>query len=195
MASAVILDLDGTVWDSHPYYAAAVGGSSAAKEKRVLADLKSAVSAATVLKNAGVSETGFRGFCTANVTLMLYAGALETIGKLFERETPLGAVTNLPAWMVDPILACKGLDGMLGSVVTFGRTARKKPWPDPLLLCCEELNVSADGDCWYVGDTEGDGEAARRAGLSFGWASWGYGEHAPAASDLTLSRFADIAGL
>ena len=107
----------------------------------------------------------------------------------------LGAVTNLPAWIVDPMLVCQGLDEILGSVVTLGRTARKKPCPDPLVPCWEELGVSADGDCWYVGDMDGDCTAARRAGLSFAWASWGYGAQPPAGSNVTLSRFADIAEL
>jgi HAD superfamily hydrolase (TIGR01549 family) len=194
MASALILDLDGTVWDSHPFYAA-VAGSSAANERRVLADVTAAVPAATLLKNAGVGERAFRGYCTASGKLGLYPGAKETLCELAGRDVPLGAVTNLPAWIADPMLACQGLDELLGSVVTFGRTARKKPWPDPLHLCCEELGVTADGDCWYVGDTAGDCSAARRAGLLFAWASWGYADEPPAGSAVTLTRFAEIGEL
>ncbi len=195
MATAVILDLDGTVWDSHPFYAAAVAGSDTAKEMRALAELKAAASAAVVLKSGGIAEGRFRAFCAANGSLTLYPGALGTLMELFEARTPLGAVTNLPAWIVEPMLACQGLEEMLGSLVTWGRTSRKKPWPDPLLLCCDELGVDADNECWYVGDTDGDCTAAKRAGLSFAWASCGYGNQAPTESDVTLERFSDIAEL
>jgi HAD superfamily hydrolase (TIGR01549 family) len=195
VATAVILDLDGTVWDSHPFYARVAAGPSTAARKRALAELKSSASAATLLKNAGLNDRAFRGVCTAKAKLALYPGALLTIAELYEGDTPLGAATNLPAWMVDPMLARYGLDEMLSSVVTFGRTARKKPWPDPLLLCCEELEVEPDADCWYIGDSDGDCTAARRAGLSFAWASWGYSGRAPAGSTTTLSSFSDIAEL
>jgi phosphoglycolate phosphatase len=194
MASAVILDLDGTVWDSHPFYAAVAGGSSAAERKRVLAQLKAGASAATLLKAAGVTTNSLRKLCARNGSLSFYTDALTTIAGLSEQGTPLGVVTNLPTWIVAPMLECHGLDEMLTSVVTWGRAARRKPHPDPLLLCCKELKVATDDDCWYVGDTDSDGLAAQRAGLSFGWASWGYGTAAPADS-ASLTGFADVAGL
>lgn len=194
MASAVILDLDGTVWDSHPFYAAAAGGSSATKRKCALAELKGGASAATLLKDAGVGTSELRALCTRSGKPSFYPNALTTISELSEQGTPLGVVTNLPEWMVAPMLNCHGLEELLGSVVTYGRARRRKPWPDPLWLCCKELYVSTDDNCWYVGDTDGDGLAAQRAGLSFGWASWGYGAEAPAHS-VELTCFADIAGL
>ena len=195
VASALIFDLDGTVWDSHPFYASAVAGSSATRLKRALADLKAAAPAATLLKNGGVTESAFRSLCTDGRKLALYPGALSTITGLYERETPLGAVTNLPAWMVTPMLACHGIDDMLGSIVTYRRHVRRKPWPDQLLLCCSELDVLADAACFYVGDSDGDCEAAHRAGLSFAWASWGYDDQAPTGSDVTLKRFSEVATL
>jgi HAD superfamily hydrolase (TIGR01549 family) len=195
VASAVILDLDGTVWDSRPFYATAAGGSSAAKEERALSELKAAGSAATLLKRSGMNKNAFRRHCNATGNLTLYPDVLTTITELSERGTPLGAVTNLPSWMVNPMLACRGLDEMFWSVVTYGWTTRNKPWPDPLLLCCRELEVKAGSDCWYIGDTDGDCTAARRAGLSFAWASWGYGEHTPAGADLRLTSISAIASL
>lgn len=194
VASAVIFDLDGTVWDSYPFYAAAAGGRSSAAREGVLAQLKAGASAAKLLKAALVSTSSLRALCSRNGTLSFYPDAVATITELAEHDTPVGVVTNLPDWMVRPMLECHGLHELMGSVVTWGRCSRRKPAPDPLLLCCEELDVSADEDCWYVGDTENDGLAAHAAGLSFGWASWGYGAKAPADS-VELTRFADIAEL
>lgn len=194
MASAVILDLDGTVWDSHPFYAAAIGGASAAERKRVLARLKAGASAAKLLKVAGVGAGELRVLCRRNGQLAFYPGVVETLGELSQRGTLMGVVTNLPDWVVQPMLACHGLADLMGSVVTWGRTSRRKPAPDPLLLCCTELGVTVDEDCWYVGDGEGDAKAALSAGLSFGWASWGYCA-APPAHGVELTGFAEVAGL
>ena len=43
----------------------------------------------------------------------------------------------------------------------------------------------------YVGDTQGDLEASREAGIPFWWASYGFGK--PEAYDRKLDRFADMA--
>jgi N-acetyl-D-muramate 6-phosphate phosphatase len=194
-AAAVIFDLDGTVWDSHPFYAAAIAGGDLAAQGSVRAQLSSGKPAAKLLRQSGVSDRRFVGLCTADDGLALYPGVSATIKKLRARQTPLGAVTNLPDWMVTPMLARHDLDAVLDSVVTFGRTTRRKPHPDPLLLCCRELGVDADESCWYVGDSPGDCAAAKAAGASFAWAAWGYGSDAPAGSDATVRRSSDVVKL
>ena len=193
-ASAVIVDLDGTVWDSFPFYAAALStdldGASG-----VHAQLRAAMPAATLLKQAGFTPARFRAHCENGARLSVYKGALWNLRRLYERGTPLGAVTNLPMWMVEPMLASVALERMFGSVVTAGRARPGKPHPAPILLCCRELDVEPDEDCWYVGDAPGDCKAALAAGVSFAWASWGYGRSQPRGAHRVLKRFSDIASL
>jgi len=193
MASAVILDLDGTLWDSRPFYAAAAARTAPAR-RRAMTDLAAGASAAALLRGSGVDDAALRRRCTSKSRVALYPDALVTIDALRDAEMPLGIVTNLPDWIVAPMLAGHDLTESFGSIVTWGRTKRRKPHPDPLLLCCDELDVAADAECWYIGDTDGDAQAARSAGLSFAWAPWGYGETAPTGS-MELTTFNDIAEL
>lgn len=192
--SAVIFDLDGTVWDSIPFYAAALAGTEVDGNADALSQLENAP-AATLLKEAGFTKSRFRIHCQQHETVSLYPGARNTLQRLHDIPVPLGAVTNLPAWMADPMLACHQLDELLDSTVTAGRAKPGKPHPAPLLLCCKELGVEPDGDCWYVGDSPGDCQSALAAGMSFAWASWGYRADAPAGTTATLERFQDITQL
>ena len=89
-----------------------------------------------MLRNASVSKSAFRGLCQASAKLALYPGVLPTLTNLVERGVLLGAVTNLPGWMVEPMLECHELDELLGSVVTLwpGRAQQTVARPAPLLL-------------------------------------------------------------
>lgn len=50
-----------------------------------------------------------------------------------------------------------------------------KPAPDVILAIAGDLGVPP-ADLWYVGDTPGDLLAARAAGATGIWATWGYGD-------------------
>jgi phosphoglycolate phosphatase-like HAD superfamily hydrolase len=47
-------------------------------------------------------------------------------------------------------------------------------------------------DVWYVGDLKSDCTAARNAGISFAWASWGYSSEMPAHASMHLSSFSEV---
>jgi phosphoglycolate phosphatase len=49
-----------------------------------------------------------------------------------------------------------------------------KPAPDHILYAIKQLNINAS-DVIYIGDMVVDYEAAKRAGVDFAFASWGYG--------------------
>ena len=189
-ASALIFDLDGTVWDSYPWYAERIGKGDARRRTAALADLRDAKSAATLLKKAGVTPARFRKVCATADRMRLYPDALDTLIVLDQRSTALGVVTNLPNWMASPLLSMHDLDGLFGSVVTWGSTSRHKPNPDPLLLCCEQLGIDS-GDVWYVGDSPNDCRAAQAAEMPFAWARWGYCDRAPQGADEVLDGFRD----
>ncbi len=57
-----------------------------------------------------------------------------------------------------------GLLGLFDAVITGGDVNRRKPDPEGLLLCLDRLGLAA-ADSVYVGDTIGDMQASRAAGL------------------------------
>lgn len=174
-AAAVLFDLDGTLWDSHPWFAtiAAEGGDGAGHHQA----LAEGTPAATVIRSS-VGERRFPASCAATPP-PLHEGGLEALVALRSEGIPLGVVTNLPGWLALPMIAAAGLEGFFGVVVVYGMTRRRKPHPDPLLLALERLEVRPSPAVWYVGDTDGDAAAARAAGLSFAWVRWGYGAVVP----------------
>jgi HAD superfamily hydrolase (TIGR01662 family) len=124
----------------------------------------------------------------------LYPAVRETLQKLSERRVPLGVVTNLPSWMADSMLAVSGIRDTFGSVIDYGQTTRHKPHPDPLILVLKRLRITPSRDVWYVGDLESDARAAFGAGVSFGWASYGYGTK-PEKTSGVFSEFDEILSL
>jgi hypothetical protein len=66
--------------------------------------------------------------------------------------------------------------------------------PDPMLAVLNAIGLDPSVDQGYVGDTRTDLDAARAAGLSFAWASYGYGEPVPSAQKV-IERFDEVTGL
>lgn len=194
-AAAVVFDLDGTVWDSHRWFAEVLSAGDAEARANALAQLRAARPAATLLREGGITRARFRKLCEGPARVALYPGAESTITTFAERGVVLGVATNLPGWMAGPMLACTGIDSAFSSVVTYERTRKRKPHPEPLLLACEEMAVEPGPDVWYVGDSASDRCAATAAALSFGWARWGYAADEPANCDARLDRFEDVLGL
>ena len=162
------------MWDSLPWYAACIGGDNATAVARAEAQLRAGSPTATLLRGAA-RQRGFGAWCSAHAAeLALYPAAVGTLEELRNRRCPLGAVTNLPSWIALPMLDEVGLAGVFGSVVTYLRPP--KPNPRCLHQALAELGVAASREVWYVGDTATDQQTARRAGVSFAWAAWGYGD-------------------
>jgi phosphoglycolate phosphatase len=194
-ARALVFDLDGTIWDSLPWLARVVGGKNPRNERAALESLRGGIPAARLLKAAKVDARRFRSICQEARDFHPYDGVVTTLEHVQALGRPLGVVTNLPAWIARPMLGCVGLDDCFDSVVDFGRTRRHKPWPDPLELALSELGEEPGPDVWYVGDVDADAVAAERAGLSFAWATYGYGEREPQYASTSISAFADVANL
>jgi HAD superfamily hydrolase (TIGR01509 family) len=194
-ARAVLFDLDGTVWDSHPWLASLAANGNARRQDQLLAALRNRRPAATLLRDARIGRSAFAAAARGPHRAALYPEVVATLDALTDNGTALGAVTNLPGWMANAMLAGLGLDDYFASVVTYERTRRRKPNPEPLLLALDELALRPSRNSWYVGDTAGDGEAAAAAGLSFAWASWGYAHAAPPQTDVHLHAFDGLLAL
>ncbi|MET7784095.1 HAD family hydrolase [Streptomyces mirabilis] len=84
----------------------------------------------------------------------------------------LGVVTSKPLLRATPLLAELGC--RFATVRGPGEQGRGKPAPDPILLALIDLGTDP-ADATYVGDMAVDQEAARRAGVPYIHAGWGYG--------------------
>ncbi len=191
-APALLFDLDGTVWDSYPWYAKLMATSGAISEAAVIERLRAGKSVVALLDRYAVTPARFQKYCRE---LQLFPGVRETLEELAGRATPMGAVTSLPGRLVLPMLDGIGLAGRFSAVIHAGNCRFRKPHPAPLLAALDELEVAANDSVFYVGDRQVDAEAAIRGGLAFAWASYGYGEGCPATAKVVLKSFSDVRAL
>jgi phosphoglycolate phosphatase-like HAD superfamily hydrolase len=190
-ARALVFDLDGTVWDSHPWLARIIGGSEEPAYGAALASLREHQPAARLLRTARVSPARFASACDAAEELALYPGVIEALEELTERGTPLAVVTNLPAWMAEPMLERQGIRHYLQPVVSYSRVGKARRITQAIAV----LGARQGHDTWYIGDTEADGRAAFEASVSFAWASYGYGPPTLDGADTVLDQFPDVLAL
>jgi phosphoglycolate phosphatase len=185
----VLFDLDGTLIDTAPDMAAALG--------RVLDDEgRPALPFEAVRPHvshgaAGLLALGFgEGLPDAErerlreAFLHHYRAALAThsrpfpgvealLGRIEDHGLRWGVVTNKPGWLTEPLLAELGLAARAACIVSGDTLARRKPDPDPLLHACEHAGT-IPARAIYVGDDERDIVAGRRAGMRTFVALFGY---------------------
>ena len=191
---AVLFDLDGTLWDSHPWYANLAATGDPKRRVSALRLLRDGRPAATVLREFGVSEHRFRELCESTCgSLRLYPAAEEALEALRLEGVPCAVVTNLPVWIAHPMLLSKGVLGFFEPIICYSRSRRPKPSPAPLLAATTELGIDLPSDAvWYIGDTVSDCLAAKASRMSFAWAAYGYGATEPDGTDVALSSLFEV---
>lgn len=187
--SGVLFDLDGTLLDTAPDMGRALNRLLAEHDRPALAaaEIRPVVSHGA----AGLLRLGFgvapddAGFDELRSRfLALYAEHLavqtrpfpgmEVVLEVIEaRELAWGVVTNKPAALTEPLLAALALAERAGCVVSGDTLSQRKPHPAPLLHACRQLGV-IPAACIYVGDSERDVSAGRRAGMITLVARYGY---------------------
>lgn len=186
--TALIFDLDGTIWDSYPWYAAILQQLGAMSAEDALGTLMGGSNIMRVLREARVSIATFLkvGADKAN-HLSLYDGVPQVLRELADRRMPMAVLSGLSASLAEPMLAKVGL-GPLFRVSEFGA---QKASPNAYHRIAQALNVPI-GTAAYVGDMPTDALGASRAGMPFWWASYGYSKSVPTKTDRTLRSFGDI---
>ena len=188
----LLFDLDGTLWDSYPWYAEALGRSGAVSADRVLARLHRGESVMGIASALGVSRTRHVSLCrAAGDCLQLYPNVTVTLDRLVERGCKLGLVSNLSRSLVHDAFVTTGLSDYFGAALF----AAKKPSPSGILRALSELGAVPNADVYLVGDTEADAAAAHAAGVRFAWAKYGYGVATPANTQRTVSCFEEVLDL
>lgn len=124
-----------------------------------------------------------------------YPGVEELLERL--DGLPLAVVTNKPERHTEKVLRGLGLDRRLRFFLGGDSLPTKKPDPAPLVEAARRLGVPP-ARMLYVGDSETDGETARRAGCPLVLVRWGFGseeELAPFDCVLRAERPAEIGDL
>jgi phosphoglycolate phosphatase-like HAD superfamily hydrolase len=98
----------------------------------------------------------------------LFDGVPGLFARLVGLGIPIGIVTSTERMYIDRKLSPlekSDLKKHLDAVIAIEDAPRKKPAPDPLIVCSEQLGVSP-GKCIYVGDSHVDMRAANAAGMT-----------------------------
>ncbi len=171
------MDLDGTLWDSAPWYAGLLAPGSAAERDTLANRLRNAAggpSAAVLLRQRYTPARFAQAAHDAAHRLHLYESARDTLKQLAD-EFVLGVVTSLPRWMAGPMLDSLDLIDHFSVIQTAAWRVPAKPHPATLNLALATLGVPSRHAA-YIGDTDADAKAAARAGVTFIGAGWGYGQ-------------------
>ncbi len=112
----------------------------------------------------------------------LFPGMEKVLAHLNKQKLPWGIVTNKPTHLTKDILEHFKIDQQAACVVCGDTLSKSKPDPAPILHACQLLKYSP-ANCLYVGDTQIDVLASKRAGTPILVALYGY--LGPAATPLT----------
>ena len=101
---------------------------------------------------------------------ILYEGVSETLAELSEKY-PLFIVSNCQKGYIEVLLKTCGLSQFIKDHLCFGETQTPKSETLRTLI-----NRNGLRDVVYVGDTQGDADACRKAGVPFIFAEYGFGD-------------------
>ena len=113
-----------------------------------------------------------------------YPGIRETVEKLAKKYR-LFIVSNSERGYPELCMEKLGLTPYIEGHLCYGDTGTTKGQTIRTLI--ERHNI---GGCVYVGDTQGDYEATLEAGVPFIWASYGFGT--PSGFDAKIEKFEDL---
>lgn len=174
-ATAVMTDLDGTLWDSVQFYARALGTRDQPDLEAARRAVGEGGNIVGVLRSSGITRARFASFAfRESDVLRLYPSVLATLDTLSQKGVPTAVVTNLPEWLSRPMLEATGLSGRFNHC----EFVAAKPSPRGLQRALIKLGVGQPEHLkvLYVGDRASDERAAKAAGVRFAWASYGYAD-------------------
>ena len=201
----IIFDIDGTLWDSTDPVAASWNRSIreySSLDLTINADILSGLFGKTMTE---IGNTLFPGMpeeekehllniCMEQENRYLedhpgtfYDGVIETVKKLAEKY-PLFIVSNCQCGYIEVTVRSGGLESCIRDHLCFGET--QVPKGQTLLLLMERNGLKAPV---YVGDTQGDADACREAGIPFIFAEYGFGDVPDAR--MRIRTFSDLKSL
>lgn len=121
---------------------------------------------------------------TENIT---YEGVVETIAQL-STKVPLFIVSNCQSGYIELVIEKNHIEKYITDYECFG--TQGKPKDENIRLIVERNNLK---NPVYVGDTQGDYEACTKAGVPFIWAAYGFGK--PESYVAKIEKFSDLKDL
>ena len=128
-----------------------------------------------------------RQYMRKNECRVGYPGVRETMEQLAKKYR-LFIVSNCECGYPELVIEKMNLGSLIRDHLCFGDTRTTKG--QTILTLIEKHNLK---NCAYVGDTQGDYAATLEAGIPFIWASYGFGN--PDGYDKKIASFADLANL
>ena len=118
---------------------------------------------------------------------ILYPGVSETI-KSLALKYPLYIVSNCQCGYIEVMLRTTGLEPYIKDHLCFGETQVSKG--ETILLLMEKNGLKSPV---YVGDTQGDADSCKIAGIPFVFAEYGFGDVPDAGTRIrTFSELAEM---
>ena len=124
-----------------------------------------------------------------NTKDIAYDGVIETIKKL-SRKIPVFIVSNCQSGYIEVVMEKNGIAEYIRDFECFGNTGLLKDQNIRLIIERNNLKAAA-----YVGDTQGDYEACKKAGVPFIWAAYGFGRPEDDAYYFKLEKFQQLESL
>jgi len=104
--------------------------------------------------------------------LRLYDGIPDLLDSVRRAGIKVGLVTSKSRYTTKMAFDLTGIESYFDATICADESARNKPYPDPILLCLEAMEV-APAEAAYVGDSPADIQAARAAGVQAIAVAWG----------------------
>ena len=199
----IIFDVDGTIWDSTDPVAEAWNlaiEKNSSLDVRVDRRILSRLFGKTMTEIGDtlfpmIEDANRRGalldacYSYENLYLeehpgTLYEGVTETIRSLSEKY-PLFIVSNCQCGYIEVVMKCTGIGPYIKDHLCFGETQTPKGKTIRTLMERNGLK-----DVVYVGDTQGDADACRAAGVPFIFAEFGFGDVPDA--EIKIQKFSDL---
>lgn len=203
----IILDIDGTLWNSTDIVAGAWNEAfrshgvtdtsvTGADLRGLFGKTMDAIAAAIFPDMAEEKRLSIMDTCTEMEEAALakdschifYPGVVESIRKLADSGKKLFIVSNCQKGYIELVMEKGGFSACITDHLCFGDTGQGKAANMRTVVLRNHLESPV-----YVGDTEGDREASEEAGVPFVFASYGFGSVTGCAAEIqAFSNLLDI---
>ncbi|MCY3626643.1 MAG: HAD family hydrolase [Gammaproteobacteria bacterium] len=195
--TSFIFDLDGTIWDSRPWFEKAICHLSTATAATITREFASEGNFVRVANNLGIKPLQLIRLATKGTvgTVLRYDGVKSTLAKLQSQEVLLGIASNLPGNLARAHLSATDLLQYFDEkyIGTPRRGIPSKPNPRGINELIRRMNQQYVPETyWLIGDAISDAEAAIAAEVKFIWASYGYTKEEPPKTSRAFKRFDEL---